>query len=404
MSQSWLYHGLGVRGYRYVGTKYEGGAVTVRIELPREALRCPGCGRAEVFRQGDKRRTWRHLPLGGKPVFLELAVPRVWCFRCQTNRQVRVTFADEKLRHTRAFERYAWDLSRSMTIRDVARHLGVSWDTIKDIQKRFLQRHFARPQLKSLEQIASDEIAIGKGHRYVTLVLDLKSGAVVFVGDGKGADALEPFWKRLRASGAQLQAVAADLSPAYALAVRRNLPGAVLVNDRFHVVKLLHDHLAELRRELHAEAEGPLQKKVLKGTRWLLLKHPDHLDEKRNERQRLDDALALNHSLATAYYLKEDLRQVWEQATRREAERFLNDWIARAPASGIRRLHQFARTLQAHRAGILAWYDYPISTAPLEGTNNKIKTMKRQAYGFRDLEFFKLKILAIHRSKFALVG
>ena len=164
------------------------------IELPREALQCSGCGRAEVFRQGDKRRTWRRVPLGGKPVFLELAVPRVWCFRCQTNRQVRVTFADEKVRHTRAFERYAWDLSRSMTIRDVTRHLGVSWDTIKDIQKRFLVQHFARPQLKSLEQIAIDEIAIGKGHRYVTLVLDLKSGAVVFVGNGKGTDALEPFW------------------------------------------------------------------------------------------------------------------------------------------------------------------------------------------------------------------
>ncbi|MBI5758622.1 MAG: ISL3 family transposase [Planctomycetales bacterium] len=146
---------------------------------------------------------------------------------------MRVTFADEKVRHTRAFERYAWDLSQAMTIRDVARHLGASWDTIKDIQKRFLVKHFARPKLKSLEQIAIDEIAIGKGHRYVTLVLDLKSGAMVFVGNGKGANALEPFWKRLRASGAKVQAVAADLSPAYALAVRRNLPGAVLVNVRF---------------------------------------------------------------------------------------------------------------------------------------------------------------------------
>jgi len=170
------------------------------------------------------------------------------------------------------------------------------------------------------------------------------------------------------------------------------------------VVKLWHDHLAELRRELQAEAEGPLGKKVLKGTRWLLLKHPDHLDEKKNERQRLQEALDLNQSLATAYYLKEDLRPLWEQDSRRQAEQFLNDWIARAQASGIRRLHKFAHTLQAHRNGILNWYDYPISTAPLEGTNNKIKTMKRQAYGFRDLEFFKLKILAIHRSKFALVG
>ncbi len=112
----------------------------------------------------------------------------------------------------------------------------------------------------------------------------------------------------------------------------------------------------------------------------------------------------LNQPLATAYYLKEDLRQLWTMKNKKTAKAFLADWILRARASGIDILEKFATTLERHAAGILAYYDYPISTGPLEGTNNKIRTMQRQAYGFRDHEFFKLKILGIHETKYALVG
>ena len=109
-----------------------------------------------------------------------------------------VPFAAPKKHYTRSFERYALELSAQMTIKDVANHLAVSWDVIKDIQSRSLQRRFGKPKLHKLKQIAIDEINIGKGHRYLTIVLDLLSGAVVFVGDGKGVDALQPFWKLLR--------------------------------------------------------------------------------------------------------------------------------------------------------------------------------------------------------------
>ena len=230
------------------------------------------------------------------------------------------------------------------------------------------------------------------------------SGAVVFVGDGKGVAALEPFWKRLRASRAKIKAVATDLSVAYIQAVRRHLPRAVLVFDHFHIVKLFNDKLSDLRRELYREAVDRLDKQVLKGTRWLLLKNPENLDDGRQERTKLEEALRLNQPLATAYYLKEDLRQVWEQPDKATARRVLDDWIRRAEASCIKQLQQMATTLSMYRSGILAYYDYPISTGPLEGTNNKIKTMKRQAYGFRDQEFFKLKIYALHRTRYALVG
>jgi len=404
MSTSLLYHGFGVRGYAYVRTEYDHGQVFFAIRQDPDTLRCSACGSRAVRSRGHAERRFKSLPIGGKPVNIVLPIPRVECVACGALRQVEIGFADRRRSYTKPFERYALDLLRHMTILDVAEHLNVGWDLIKDIQKRDLSRRFARPKLKHLRQIAIDEISIGKGHRYLTVVLDLESGAVVFVGDGKGADALIPFWRRVRRSGARIEAVAIDMSPAYIEAVCTKLPDAAIVFDHFHVIKLFNEKLSGLRRDLYREATDQLHKDVLKGTRWLLLKNPDNLNPDRKETERLREALRLNQPLAMAYYMKEELRLLWGQPDKATAEAFLTDWIKRARASGIRMLMKFAKTLATHRTGILAYYDYPISTGPLEGTNNKIKTMKRQAYGFRDLEFFKLRILAIHETKYALVG
>jgi transposase len=404
MSTSLLYHGFGLVGYRYVRQEFVGGQVTFRIEQPRERLRCPHCGSPQVWAQGGVERTFRTVPIGSKPVLLHFKVPRVLCADCGLARQVKLGFADPKKHYTRAFERYALELSAHMTIRDVARHLRVSWDTVKDIQARALWRRFGKPKLHKLKQIAIDEIAVGKGHHYLTVVLNLLTGAVVFVGDGKGAEALQPFWRRLRRSRAKVVAVATDLSAASIRAVRDNLPRAVHVFDHFHVIKLVNDKLSALRRALYHQLSGDRDRALLKGTRWLLLKNPENLDGERDEHQRLQEALRLNAPLATAYYLKEDLRQIWSQPDQRTARRVFRDWAARARASGIRLLAQLADTLESYREGILAYYDYPISTGPLEGTNTKIQAMKRQAYGFRDRQFFKLKILGIHETKHALIG
>jgi transposase len=403
MSTSLLYHAFSIRGYEYVRTQYQDGQVIFTIQQDPRSLRCGACGSRNVRLRGRAERRFQSLPIGSRRTTVVFPIPRVACQACGLVRQVEITFADPRRTYTKAFERYALELSRHMTILDVARHLNVSWDIIKDIQKRDLSRRYAKPNLKHLCQIAIDEISIAKGHRYVTVVLDLESGAVVFVGDGKGADALKPFWKRLRKCKTKIKAAAMDMSPAYHEAVSTHLPAARIVYDRFHVVKLFNDKLSNLRRWLYHRAEDQ-QKKVLKGVRWLLLKVAENLDTDQNEKERLKEALKLNKPLALAYYLKEDLRQFWEQPGKRFATAFLNDWLRRARASGVHMLHQMANTLDTHRAGLLAYYDYPISTGPLEGTNNKIKTMKRQAYGFRDHEFFKLKILAIHEAKYALVG
>jgi transposase len=403
MSTSLLYHAFGVHGYVHTGTEYRGGEVHFTIEQPSEKLRCSVCRSRRVIRRGGRRRRFRGLPIGRRRVWIVLLVPRLECKKCGAVRQAEVSFAPGQHGYTKRFARYVLELVRHMTMWDVAEHLGVSWNLVKELLKEALRRRFGRPRLKELRLVAIDEISVGRGHRYLTVVLDLATGAVVFIGNGKGAEALDPFWKRLRSARAHIEAVAIDMSQAYVNAVRAHLPGATLVFDHFHVVKLMNDKLSDLRRELQRQAESE-EKEVLKGTRWLLLKAPKKLDKTRNEIERLEAALTLNTPLAAAYYLKEDLRQLWSQQDKAHATRFLESWIERARATGIRQLVQMSNTLSLYRAGVLAYYDVPISTGPLEGTNNKIKTLQRQAYGYRDTEFFHLRILALHETRYELVG
>lgn len=404
MTSSELYHGFGLEGYRTVATHFEDSRIVLEVLSTRPA-RCAGCDSTHVVGRGRFVREFKACPIGDKQVVIRLEGQRVECCVCGLVRRVKIGFARPWQRCTKRLEKYVLLLLRFGTIKDVAAIVGLGWNGVKDIQKRWLTKRYRLPRLTGVRQIAIDEIAIRKGHRYLTVVLDLESGKVLFVGDGKGANALKPFWERVkRCKQCKIRSVAIDMSRAYISAVRDNLPKARVVFDRFHIVKLCNEMLTKLRRVLYREATEQLHKDVLKGTRWLLLKNPENIDRSRNEGQRLQEALALNAPLAKAYYMKDELRQLWGMQDKVHAQRFLLGWLQRAEASGIRLLKNFAHTLCAHRTGLLAWYDAPISTGPLEGTNNKIKTMKRQAYGFRDTEFFKLKIMALHETKYALVG
>jgi transposase len=286
-----------------------------------------------------------------------------------------------------------------MPIQDVAMHLGVSWGTIKDMHRRRLVKKYGAPSLKRLNSIAIDEISIGTGHRYLTVVLNLENGAVVFVGDGKGSDALLPFWKCLGRRKRHIKSVAVDMSPAYTKAARENLPKATLVYDHFHVVKLYNEKLTSLRRNQYYATHDADKKAMLKGTRWILLKNAVNLDESRDEPERLKRALEVNEPLMKAYYLKEELHRLWEQKNKLAAMVLLADWISMAQASGVGMLERFAKTLMRYRDGILNYYDHKITSARIEGTNAKIRVMQRKGYGFRDKEYLKLKILALHESK-----
>ncbi len=399
-------HAWKLQGHQIVSFKVVEGSSYEYAVAPLEdyRFRCPACRSVDVVRAGVVRRRLRCLPIGNQRVVLDCQVQRVRCHGCGLVRQSGPMLAAPRRSCTFAFENYVLALSRLMTTCDVARHAQLSWDTVKDIVARHLRKHYEKPPLKRLEYLGIDEIHVGRSGKFLTLVVDWTSGQVVYVGDGRGGDSLLPFWKRLRASGARIKAVCTDMSPAYTAAVAEHLPRAAHVYDRFHVVKLMNEKLTELRRQVHRLSESVEGKKLLKGTRWLLVKNPENLDEKRDQKKRLEEALRVNKPLATAYYLKEDLRLFWTHTSKTKAEHFLNGWIARTQSCKIPILMRFARFLTAHKKQLLNWYDYAISNGPIEGTNNKIQLMKRQAYGYRDIEFFKLKIKALHESRYALIG
>ncbi len=398
-----LYRAIGMSGYEPLGCWRKDGFFFLRMEAPLSCHRCPKCGSREVIHRGTFDRSVHAPPIGLDRTQLFIRAPRLECRRCEQVLNAILPNVVPLCNYTKSFARLSIDLRKMMTIRDVARYLGVSDTMIRGIDKKYLQKHFARPRLRDLEILAIDEIYLGRQRKFLTIVINWQTGAIVFAGRGKGADALKPFWKRLRSSRAKIQAVATDMSSAYYAAVRKNLPQAKQVFDRFHIVKLMNEKLTELRRTMQNEAEG-MGKNVLKGLRWLLLKHPDNLDESKNERTRLEEALNWNEPLATAYYLKDDLSQLWEQPDKATAGKFLTEWCDLARASGIQVLKTMAKTLQAHRAGILNWYDFPISSGPLEGINNKIGALQRMAYGDRDPDYFLYKLYALHCAKFALIG
>ena len=194
------------------------------------------------------------------------------------------------------------------------------------------------------------------------------------------------------------------MSAAYIGSVLEHLPSVAVVLDHFHMVKLMNDRLTEVRRKLHRELQDKMGKDVLKGSRLILLKNPENINPERQEYERLQEGLEANEPLAKAYYLKEELRQIWHQPNKAAAAVFLEQWISSALASNVGPLVKMGKTMATYRTGILAWYDHPISSGPMEGANNKIKTLKRQAYGYREQEVFKLRILGINEAKYSLTG
>jgi len=313
----------------------------------------------------------------------------------------RPPFAPAYAHYTHRLEAFVNDLRGLMTVSDLAAVTGLSWDTVKHIVQRALEKDYGHPRLKDLRYLSLDEIYLGRDKKYRTLVIDLESGRIVYVAKGKGAEALRQFWRALRLSKAKIAAVTMDMSAAYWAAVAENLPDAAVVFDRFHLVKLVNEKLDDLRRALVREATG-LMKKTVKGIRYLLLTRRENVGP--DQLPRLEEALKTNEPLNLGYLLKEALGLLWSQRSRRDMAGFLKAWCQWASDTGIRQMQQLAKTLTLHARGILNWWEHRISNGRMEGINNKIKTLLRQTYGLRDERYFTLKLYSLHDSRLALLG
>ena len=395
MNSSFLYHAWGLYSHECTREEYKGNTIILHVQNKKRQTVCPKCGKHHIIKNGFRMRDFLALPIGGKKIIVRMKVQRYKCKDCDYDQQENIPFATGSNSYTHRFAKHVVDLLRSMTIKDVASRLDISWDTVKEIHSHYLDKHYSPPSLDGVECIGIDEFAVKKGHVYKTIVVDLASGRILYVGEGKGVDALEGFWKKVRRKKISIKYVATDLSAAFIASVLENCPNAIHVFDHFHVVKLMNDKLDDIRRMQYSMEKDINKRKVLKGTRYLLLGNgTDIYDDK--YKTRLENALAMNEPLSKAYYLKEQLREIWTQVHKDDAEKVLMDWVEQAKNSKIPQLQKMAMTMMAYKRGILAWYDCHISTGKVEGINNKIKVMKRNAYGFRDERYFKLRLYALH--------
>lgn len=397
MESSFLYHAFGVRrDYQYHATEYKGNAIYLKLKnISLKPVKCPHCGGTHVIKYGVIHRDIHNLPIGPKRTFLSLTIQRYECKDCEKVFQADIPFTHGNVSYTYKFSRYILDLLRlGATISDVAKHLGVGWDMVKDMHKRYLKRKYSHPDLSKVKRIGIDEFAVRKGHVYKTIVVDLDTGRIIYVGDGRGSDSLTAFWKRIKRNNIKIELVTSDMSAAYISSVMENAPKAIHVYDKFHVVEKVTEAVDKVRRSLWNQEKDEEKRKVIKGSRWLLLtKDKDKFDD--YAKNRLENILQTNEPLYKAYYLKEDLDQIWTQLNKEEAEKQLQYWCKRAQESKLLPMIKVANMLLSKRTGILAWYDCKVTNAILEGTNNKIKVLKRKAYGYRDDEYFKLLLLGM---------
>lgn len=413
-----LYHQHGIREQVCTRAEYSGKEIILHVETKEVKRYCTHCKSENVIKSGVVIKKYKSVPVGGKSVTIQMKVQRLECKDCGCVCQEHVHFADERASYTHRMKRYVADLCRIGTLLAVAKFIGMSWNTVKEIVKAYLKNHYSKPDLSSLRYIGIDEFAAKKGHVYKTIVVNLETGQIVYVGEGKGADSLNGFWKKLKKAGAKIESVATDLSAAYISAVKTNLPDATYVFDHFHVVKLINEALDKVRKRIvreerakdkeesgNAQADGESAPKnprysIIKGTKYILLRNRDDLT-KDGDIERLNAALNLNKDLYTAYYLKEDAKLIWNCDDKQQASTQLADWLAKLRVSDLLELAKLADSIQKHSDGILAYYDKRISTGMVEGINNKIKTLKRAAYGFRDNVYFNLRLLALHDFKVA---
>jgi transposase len=401
MSTSILYHAFGLKGIHYESTQYIQDSIVIGARLSRVTIKCPHCGSREATFKDQKRRLLRMSPMGRKRCFLDLLVHRLECRQCGRRWWPDIAFTDGKHRYVRSFALTALDLLKFGTIRAVAAYLGVGWDMIKEIHKDRLSLFYRRIPLRDVRYIGVDEFSIRKGHEYMTIFLDLETGRIIHAVEGRSKEDIRPFIEKLSKKAKKLKAIAMDMSKSYSFAVREWLPQVDIVFDRYHIMAIMNNALDEIRRGQQNELDQ-LGKKTLKGNRYLLLRN--YADLQPDRKARLDALLEVNQPLFVAHSMKEQLRLFWESDDYQKAMTFLNVWCKDAAQSGIKALEGVAKTLGAYKTGLLNYFKHFITNGPVEGINNKIKTLKRQAYGFRDLEYFKLRLYHLHTQRYSLSG
>ena len=354
---------------------------------------CSKCGKTFATARRWKRTRVRDLDIFEFQPFLLFSKYRTDCPCCGV-RAEKIDFLGFNPHYTRRFEEKVARLCRITSVKQVAELLELDWKTVKEIDKRYLTKQFAVPDYEDLNIIAIDEIASHKGHNYFTVVLDLQRTRVIWVGKDRSKQTLDKFFKELGPERCKnLKAIALDMWNPYLASIWEYAPHIKEVFDKFHVLNAYSRVIDKVRNTEYNKAVKT-EKEVIKGSKYLLLKNKENLTRTsiKDEKKHLRKLLRVNKKINLTYILKDDLKRLWDYRYPGSAYKFLDSWVQRATAARIKPLTAFAKMLWRYRRGLINHCYYPIDTAKLEGMNNKIKVIKRIAYGFHDDDYFILKI------------
>jgi transposase len=374
--------GLGLKAHRVVAVREEADAVVAEIDrLGRRRLRCSSCG-SESRRTAGRQalRRWHDLRLRDRPLVLVYRPYRVRCPRCGV-RVERVPWAARWARVTTALARSVALLARKLSWAEGAAHFGLNWKTVAAIVREAVAVGRKLRRWRPRHVLGIDEVSRAKGQRYLTLVSDLARGRLVWAGEGRTRETIAGCFGRLGPRRARaIRVVCCDMWAPSVEAVRRHLPQATLVFDRFHIVQHLNRAVDTVRRQAWRQLAGT-ERPACKRTRWLWLKNPWNLKPK--ERRRLSALCRLNLPIVRAYLLKEEFQRFWDYVRAGKASQHLAYCLSWATRSRLEPMKAVARLVKAHLPGILAWTRLRIRNGTLEGMNNKVQVIAHRAYGFR---------------------
>lgn len=377
--------------------KYEvSGQIIIAVESTREWAICHRCGeKTHEFHSYGRQLRLRHMPILGRPVIIEIRPKRFRCSTCDGNPTTtqKLEWYDERSQNTKAYDQWLLLQTIGSTISDVARKEGISYDRVLGSIERLVLATVDWDAIEQLDVLGLDEIALKKGHRdFVALITARQAdGQLRLLGvlRDRKQETVESFLlsipERLRAT---IHEVCIDMWEGYANAVRKALPQAKIIADRFHVAKSYRDCADKLRKEVQRDLKKSLKKEQydgLKGTMWLFRRDPQELDKE--ERGRLALLFECAPDLKQAWRLREQLTAIFEtDHTKESGKAAIKRWVRRVRRSGLTCFESFLTTLGNWLDEITNYFVNRRSSGFIEGFNNKVKVIKRRCYGITNLK------------------
>lgn len=367
----------------------DNGTVLVVLRRTSKTGICPICKKRCRFINTKRIRRIRDLDIADSKVYLEFMSYEIDC-TCGYLGFEDIEFCDEYSRYTKRFEEKIVVLCIKMCIKDVAEEMRMSWGAVKNIDKKKAREYIVDLESLNSTRIGIDEIAYQKGHKYLTVVRDVDLGKVVFVGEGRRKETLDDFFRKLGIIKSwKIKEAVCDMWDPYIASIKANTDAAIIF-DKFHVAKVINEAVDDVRKKEFAKADRE-ERMNMKHKRFLILSRRKNLNEAKKET--LSDLLLINDSLYAAYILKEQILDIFDEKNYKTAVTRINKWLRNVKESGIEQFTKATRRIENYLYGILNYFIYGLTNGQSEGFNNKINIIKRRAYGFRDLEYFKLKIL-----------